>query len=322
MQTHSNFKLGAVVLAIVASALFVSVLRVAEAADPSPATNTAAPAGASAPVKLGAAAANGVKRITLSAKAAERLDVQTGLVSEQVVLRKQMVSGMVIYPQAGTARPTALAAPTAGGGFGGFAPAPAAAAGGLTKVVLMAAPGAVGNANTSATSAITSATTATSARGESWVVVNLSPGEYARIAKDKPARVTPLYTRDKGVQPMLALPSGEAPIEDAKRAMLGLHYVLPAASHNLTSSTRVRVELQLDGTEDKQKVVPYTAVYYDAKGQPWVYVSTAPLTYERQRVTVQRVVGPLAVVSDGPPLGTAVVTVGASMLYGTEIFGK
>jgi hypothetical protein len=230
-----------------------------------------------------------------------------GVVSEQVVVRKQMVSGMVIYPQAGTARPTASASPTAGGGFGGFAPAPAAAAAdGLTKVALLA----------------TAAPAATSATGESWVVVNLSPGEYARIAKDKPARITPLYTRDKDVQPMLAVPSGEAPIEDAKRAMLGLHYVLPAASHHMTSSTRVRVELQLDGSEDKQKVVPYTAVHYDAKGQPWVYVGTAPLNFERQRITVQRVVGPLAVVSDGPAVGTPVVTVGASLLYGTEIFGK
>jgi hypothetical protein len=304
MQTHSQFKRSAIALAALAAALLVSVLKVAQAADPAP---SAAPVAVNAPVKLGAAAANGVKRITLSAKAAERLDVQMGVVSEQVVVRKQMVSGMVIYPQAGTARPTASASPTAGGGFGGFAPAPAAAAAdGLTKVALLA----------------TAAPAATSATGESWVVVNLSPGEYARIAKDKPARITPLYTRDKDVQPMLAVPSGEAPIEDAKRAMLGLHYVLPAASHHMTSSTRVRVELQLDGSEDKQKVVPYTAVHYDAKGQPWVYVGTAPLNFERQRITVQRVVGPLAVVSDGPAVGTPVVTVGASLLYGTEIFGK
>ena len=84
----------------------------------------------------------------------------------------------------------------------------------------------------------------------------------------------------------------------------------------------MRVELQLAGPADKQKVVPYNALYYDSKGQPWVYVSPQPLTYERQRVTVQRVVGQQAVISDGPPVGTAVVTVGAALLYGTEIFGK
>jgi hypothetical protein len=160
------------------------------------------------------------------------------------------------------------------------------------------------------------------ARGESWVMVNLSPGEYARIAKDRPARITPLYTRDKGVAPMTAMLSDAPPLEDPKRSMLGLHYVLPSVDHGMAPSTRVRVELQLAGSEDKQKVVPYNAIYYDAKGQPWVYVNPQPLTYERQRVTVQRVVGPLAVVSDGPAVGTRVVTVGAALLYGTEIFGK
>jgi hypothetical protein len=309
MQTQNTFQLGVITVAIAALACTL-LARVAEAADAGPA---AAVAGAEAPVKLGAAAANGVKRVTLSARAAERLDVQTAAVSEQVVIRKQMVSGMVIYPQSGVMRPSGPSAPVAGGGFGGFAPAPTPAAGeGVTKVALMTttSPGALAMG------------APPSSRGESWVVVNLSPGEFARIAKDKPARVTPLYTRDKGVLPMQATPSGVAPVEDAKRAMLSLHYVLPEASHNMASSTRVRVELQLEGSEDKQKVVPYNALYYDAKGQPWVYVSTQPLTYERQRVTVQRVVGQVAVVSDGPPVGTQVVTVGASLLYGTEIFGK
>ena len=270
----------------------------AYAADAGP-----APAGKSSAVSLAPGAMAGVKRITLSAKAAKRLDVQTGTVSEDVVIRKQVVSGMVIYPQADGLKP---AAAPVGGGFGGFTP-PAAtgtAAPAMTKVTL------------------TEPAPAPAARGESWVVVNLSPGEYERINKDKPARITPLYTRDKGVPPMLAKLSDAAPVEDRKRSMLALNYVLPDASHGLPASTRVRVELQLAGSEAKQKVVPYNALYYDSKGQPWVYVNPQPLTYERQRVTVQRVVGQQAVISDGPPVGTAVVTVGAALLYGTEIFGK
>jgi hypothetical protein len=76
------------------------------------------------------------------------------------------------------------------------------------------------------------------------------------------------------------------------------------------------------GSEDKQKVVPYSAVYYDAKGAPWVYVTPKPLTYERQRVAVDRVVGDVAILSEGPPAGTPVVSVGAALLYGAEIFKK
>lgn len=291
------------VVAALIAAMFATAVG---AGDPASAS-----AGKSTAVTLEPGSISGVKRITLSAKAAERLDVQTGLVGEEVVIRKQVVSGMVIFPQAGASRPAPPAA--GGGGFGGFnaqpqAPQPLAiqpTVAEMKKVALLEP-----------------AATAPAARRESWVVVNLSPGEYERIAKDKPARISPLYTRDKGVAPMTATLSDAAPVEDSKRSMLGLHYVLPSADHGMAPSTRVRVELQLAGSEEKQKVVPYNAIYYDAKGQPWVYVNPQPLTYERQRVTVQRVVGQQAVVSDGPALGTRVVTVGAALLYGTEIFGK
>ncbi|GEM_PF-796413 len=272
---------------------------------PAVAPAAAAPA-KNAAVRLEAIPGSSVKRVTLTAKAAERLDIQTGKVTQEVVIRKQMVSGMVVYPRA-----NALPQAPAGNGFGAFggvAAPGATAAGPLRKIAVLetVAPGAAPAA----------------APVESWVVVSLSPGEFERIAKDKPARVTPLYTRDKEMKEMLAPLSDQPPIEDAKRSMLTLHYVLPSADHGLAPSTRVRVELQLAGSEDKQKVVPYSAVYYDAKGAPWVYVNTQPLTYERKRIVVQRVVGNQAVLSEGPELGTAVVTVGASLLYGTEIFGK
>ncbi len=294
-------------LSAVAAVLLVTA-GAAGAADPAPA---AAAGGQTGPVKLEPIAGTALKRITLTAKAAQRLDVQTAAVTEQVVVRHQTVSGMVIYPQAGAAKPGGAADATpaggAGGGFGGFSATPAAAKPtglGMTPVALKGPE------------------VAPAARGESRVVVNLSPGELERIAKDKPARITPLYTRDKGVAPMMAPPSGAAPVEDAKRAMLSLHYVLPDSNHGMAPSTRVRVELQLAGSDAKQTVLPYSALYYDAKGLPWVYVNPQPLTYHRQRVTVQQVVGQHAVITDGPAIGTQVVTVGAALLYGTEIFGK
>jgi hypothetical protein len=84
----------------------------------------------------------------------------------------------------------------------------------------------------------------------------------------------------------------------------------------------MRVELPISGEAGKQKVVPYSAVYYDAKGEAWVYVATAPLTYERQRIAVDRIEGERALLHDGPAVGTSIVTVGAAMLFGTEVFGK
>jgi hypothetical protein len=54
-------------------------------------------------------------------------------------------------------------------------------------------------------------------------------------------------------------------------------------------------------------------------GQAWVYTMPQPLTYVRHRVTVDYVEGDRAVLSDGPPPGTAIVTDGVAELYGIEL---
>ena len=68
----------------------------------------------------------------------------------------------------------------------------------------------------------------------------------------------------------------------------------------------------------RRLVIPYGAVLYDADGAAWVYVNPEPLTYVRERVTVDYIQGGQAVLTDGPPEGTPVVSVGAAELYGTE----
>jgi hypothetical protein len=68
----------------------------------------------------------------------------------------------------------------------------------------------------------------------------------------------------------------------------------------------------------KRKVVPYGAVLYDAEGKTSVYVSSAPNTYVREPITVDYIEGDRAVLVAGPAAGTAIVTVGAAELYGTE----
>lgn len=67
-----------------------------------------------------------------------------------------------------------------------------------------------------------------------------------------------------------------------------------------------------------RRVVPFAAVLYQPSGEASLYVNTAPLLYERQSVTVDYVIGDLAVLSSGPPPGTAVVIVGAPELSGIE----
>ncbi len=66
------------------------------------------------------------------------------------------------------------------------------------------------------------------------------------------------------------------------------------------------------------KVVPYSAIVYDASGVTWVYVQVADLAFARRRVTVAAVTGRLAALARGPGVGSEVVEVGASELLGSE----
>jgi hypothetical protein len=66
------------------------------------------------------------------------------------------------------------------------------------------------------------------------------------------------------------------------------------------------------------EVIPYSAVVYDTDGSTWAYVNTAARTYERKPIAVTEIDGTTALLSAGPAAGTAVVTVGAAELLGTE----
>ena len=72
-----------------------------------------------------------------------------------------------------------------------------------------------------------------------------------------------------------------------------------------------------------RRVIPYSAVVYDAEGVAWTYTNPKPLTYLRHRLSVDHVAGANAILVSGPPNGTSVVSVGAIELFGAEIdFGK
>ena len=281
---------------------FISLAVVAMLSVPGTAAPPAGPAAKSDAVKLERIPDSTVKRITLSESAMKRLGIETGMVTKQPIVRKQMVGGLVV------AEPE-KAPVTASAGSGGS---------------MFAIERAAGSAQPAAAPAIhrVAAVTVVPAASDAWMLVTLSGAEWDRLAKDRPARLLPLATRDSSGPELMARPSGLPPVEDTKRTMLKLYYVVPGKEHGLTPNMRMRVELQLLGDEGVRTVVPYGAVYYDATGAAWVYVYTAPRTFERHRIGIERVIGDLAVLSEGPPVKTAVVTVGAALLYGTEIFGK
>jgi len=68
----------------------------------------------------------------------------------------------------------------------------------------------------------------------------------------------------------------------------------------------------------QQLTIPYSAVLYDADGKAWTYTNPEPSGYVRRGLTIDTIQGDFATLTDGPPAGTTVVTVGAPELYGTE----
>jgi hypothetical protein len=122
----------------------------------------------------------------------------------------------------------------------------------------------------------------------------------------------------------------------------GLHLAAPGAMAASPSSAAAKIET-IDGTKIKRvtltekaaqrldiktaeiredptgkKIMPYASVFYDLAGDAWVYTTAAPRVFVRQKVAIELVKGNDAYLKDGPPVGTQVVTVGVSELYGAE----
>lgn len=88
----------------------------------------------------------------------------------------------------------------------------------------------------------------------------------------------------------------------------------------LTESASVRLDIQTVAVEPKGKglSVPSAALYLTVDGSWWVYTNPEPLVYVRHEVSIDLEQGGRAILSNGPPVGTEVVTIGVPELYGTE----
>lgn len=67
-------------------------------------------------------------------------------------------------------------------------------------------------------------------------------------------------------------------------------------------------------------VIPYAAVLYDGTdGQPYVYVNTEGLSFQRVDVSIENIEGDSVELSEGPPPGARVVTAGVPQIHGAEL---
>jgi len=65
-------------------------------------------------------------------------------------------------------------------------------------------------------------------------------------------------------------------------------------------------------------VVPYSSILYDSQGRVWVYINPENRTFVRHEVKVDYIEGDRVYLTEGPPVGTKVISVGVAEVYGAE----
>lgn len=89
----------------------------------------------------------------------------------------------------------------------------------------------------------------------------------------------------------------------------------------LTPKAAQRLDIQTMTISEEasgRKIAPYASIVYDLAGDAWVYTNPEPLVYIRHGIVIEMIKGRDAFLKEGPPVGTQVVTVGVTELYGTE----
>jgi hypothetical protein len=108
------------------------------------------------------------------------------------------------------------------------------------------------------------------------------------------------------------------PAEAEPIAGTELHRVIVEADAAERLGLRTAPVRDANPGEKARLIVPYGALLYDTHGGTWVYTQQEALTFVRDRVRVQRIEGDRVMLTDGPPSGTEVVTVGVAELFGVE----
>jgi multidrug efflux pump subunit AcrA (membrane-fusion protein) len=108
----------------------------------------------------------------------------------------------------------------------------------------------------------------------------------------------------------------DTPDTDAKT----LIFTEAAMSHLDVQTAPVKeIEASREGKDVGRRIaVPHSALIYDAEGEPWVYVSSAPDTFLRKHVAIDFMDDDHIFLTTGVTAGENVVTVGVPELRGAE----
>jgi hypothetical protein len=163
-------------------------------------------------------------------------------------------------------------------------------------------------------------------QSQSRLVVSLKDDDDDDVGKDGDNKAR---TRERPPAVVVAIGSVRAarlpatPIRVATAASpttgaLSQDYVVAVPDHGLRVGQRVFARILHPDSGKPQKILPYSAVFYDTKGVAWVYTNPEPLVFIRHRIEIDAIESARAILKDGPALGTKVVTAGAPELLGVE----
>ena len=266
------------------------------------------------PAKIESIEGSNVKRVTLTAKAAQRIGLKTTPTREEMVVRHIMVLGEVeggpggepaVATQTPATKVTNTPEPDGAPEHTEVAANSAAADAGVVRVrVLLPTHG--------------QKVAGWQGRGESQDD-NDAEDDFGDDDDEDSAEIVPQSDGADEMKPLKAKLVVMAKKADAKAASKELYFAVEPGGHRLVPGQHVGVRLALSGGNTPKKVVPYSAVVYDASGDAWLYTNPEPLVFIRHRLAIEHIEGELAVLKDGPAAGTEVVTVGAAELFGAEV---
>ncbi len=147
-----------------------------------------------------------------------------------------------------------------------------------------------------------------------WVRIPIYAGQMHEIDVQATATMTDLSQQHAQAT---IVPVAAPPTADPIAASIDLYYQLDNPENRFHPGERVSVNVPLKG-ETESLVVPRASIVRDIHGVAWVYVKSAEHEFYRERVNVRFTTKELAILANGPLVGSEVVVQGTAELFGTE----
>ena len=155
-----------------------------------------------------------------------------------------------------------------------------------------------------------------------WIRVPVYVDLLPKIKRDQAVYLVTLDGSPIASKPQLGKPISAPPTADAASSSADLYYEVDNRDLRLKPGQRIGIDMPMTSVTEAL-VIPAAAILYDIYGGTWVYVQSTNSgdggsKFARSRVLLEWVEGDQAIVSQGPAIGTLIVTDGAAELFGTE----